>query len=200
MEIKKKYKLCRRLGAGVFEKCQTPKFASVSQKRGRSDKKPKAVSSFGLQLIEKQKIRFGYGVTERQLSNYVKEASQVKSMPISDKLYELLEFRLDNVVYRLGLASTRRLARQMVAHGHFLVNGTRTTIPSYRVSVGDVVTIREGSKGSVLFSNIPEKMKAYNSPAWTMFDLTKQEGVVKGKPTNNENFINIGSVLEFYSR
>ncbi len=200
MQKKPKYKIGRRLGAGVFEKCQTPKFVASAQRKAKaSTKRPKALSEFGQQLIEKQKIRFSYGITERQLSNYVKEASAKKGS-IQDHLFEILESRLDNVVYRLGLAHTRRLARQMVSHGHFLVNGTRTTVPSYRTKIGDVVTPREGSKGSALFTNVPERLKTYKQPEWVALDESKLEGKVTGKAKNTEGFLNIASVLEFYSR
>lgn len=200
MKIGKKYKLCRRLGTGVFEKCQNPKFIASQAKRGRGDRK-KALSDFGLQLIEKQKIRFGYGITERQLQNYVKEAGKAKDMTISEKLMEILESRLDNVVYRLGFAKTRRHARQLAAHGHFTVNGVRTTIPSRMIKVGEAVAVRKGSKTSPIFANLQEA-KAENKtvPAWLSVDYSKLEGAIKSKPKNTENFIDVGSVLEFYSR
>jgi small subunit ribosomal protein S4 len=198
---KPKYKIARRLGAGVFDKCQTPKFAaSVARKTKTSTKRPKPLSEYGQQLIEKQKIRFSYGITERQLSNYVKEASANKGTSIQEKLFETLESRLDNVIYRLGLAHTRRFARQMISHGHFVVNGVRTTVPSYRIKIGDIVTVRGGSKASPMFANVAEKMKSYKHPAWLTLDQEKIEGSVTGKPKNTEGFLNLGSVLEFYSR
>jgi small subunit ribosomal protein S4 len=200
MEKKPKYKIGRRLGAGVYEKCQTPKFIASAQRKAKSStKRPKPLSEYGQQLIEKQKVRFSYGITERQLSNYVKEASVMKGS-IQEHLFELLESRLDNVVYRLGLAHTRRLARQMVSHGHFKVNGTRTTVPSYRVKANDVITPREGSKQSALFANVAEKMKVYKQPAWLTLAGDTIEGKITGKPKNTEGFLNLGSVLEFYSR
>ena len=197
MKTRKKFKLCRRLGPGVYEKCQTPKFlASQKQTTGRK----KAPSDYGLQLIEKQKLRFGYGVSERQLRNYVREAQIAKGVPIVDKLFELLETRLDNAVYRTGLAHTRNLARQMVSHGHFLVNGKRTTVASYRVKTGDVISIRIGSQKSPLFSNLDEKLKKYSAPAWVAFDASANKGEIKSAPKNTEQFVDLGSVLEFYSR
>ncbi len=201
MEKKPKYKIGRRLGAGVFDKCQTQKFVISSQRKAKTtNKKPKALSEYGQQLIEKQKVRFSYGITERQLSNYLKQAGEKKGGSIQERLFELLENRLDNVVYRLGLAHTRRLARQMCSHGHFKVNGTRLTIPSYQVKVGDVITPRDGSRGSVLFTNLGERLKSYTQPAWVSLDADKMEGKVIGKPKNTEGFINLGAVLEFYSR
>lgn len=200
MKIGKKYKLCRRLGTGVFEKCQNPKFIASQAKKGRGDRK-KALSDFGLQLIEKQKIRFGYGISERQLQKYVIEAGKAKDMTISDKLMEILESRLDNVVYRLGFAKTRRHARQLASHGHFAVNGVRSTIPSQMVSVNDIISVKQGSKSSTLFGSLQEaKAENKSVPNWLSVDYAKLEGVIKSKPKNTENFIDIGSVLEFYSR
>src|SRR3989344_3371850 len=132
MLSKPKFKICRRLGSGVYDKCQTTKFSTSSKGGMASGKRPKAPSEYGAQLIEKQKIRFSYGISERQLSNYVKKASLMKGAG-AEKLYEELESRLDNVIYRMGLASTRRAARQMVSHGHFIVNDKKVTIPSYEV-------------------------------------------------------------------
>ena len=200
MEKKPKYKIGRRLGAGVYEKCQTPKFAASAARKAKNvTKRPKPLSEFGQQLIEKQKIRFSYGITERQLRNYVRAAIEKKGST-QEHLFEMLESRLDNVVYRLGLAHTRRLARQMTSHGHFRVNGTRTTVPSYAIKSGDVISVREGSRGSALFANLGEKMKSYKQPAWVALDADKMEGKVTGSPKNTEGFLNLGSVLEFYSR
>jgi small subunit ribosomal protein S4 len=198
-----KYKMCRRLGSGVFEKCQTPKFAAVEQKTvrtGANVKRPKAPSDFGLQLIEKQKVRFSYGISEKQLQNYVKNASKVKGVPVTDKLYELLETRLDNTVYRLGFAPTRRQARQMTSHGHFLVNGKKSTIPSQQIHVGDIISVREGSKNSVLFTEYSKKAKDISWPTWLKFSPEKMQAETVAKPKNDEQFLKLETVLEFYSR
>lgn len=200
MITKPKFKICRRLGPGVYDKCQTPKFAAVSKKSGAFGGRPKALSEYGLQLLEKQKIRFSYGITERQLSNYVEKASHIKGAGTSEKFFEELESRLDNVVYRMGLSPSRRGARQMVSHGHFVVNGDRVTVPSFGVKVGDVIKIREGSKGSPLFAGLGERLKEYNSPDWVSFDPEKLEGKILSKPKNTETFIDLDAVLEFYSR
>lgn len=200
MISKPKFKICRRLGPGVYDKCQTSKF-TVSAKVGLPGaKRPKAPSEYGAQLIEKQKVRFSYGITERQLSNYVKKASHIKGAGTAEKLFEGLESRLDNAVYRMGLAPSRRGARQMVSHGHFIVNGTRVTIPSYELKAGDIIKIREGSKVSKLFTGLAEKMKDYTAPTWIHFDLSSMEGKVKDKPKNTEGFLDLNAVLEFYSR
>ena len=201
MISKPKFKICRRLGPGVYDKCQTPKFSATTGKIGSlTARRPKAPSEYGAQLIEKQKIRFSYGVTERQLSNYVKKASGVKGAGTAEKLYEVLEFRLDNAVYRMGLAASRRAARQMVSHGHFVVNGTKVTIPSYELKSGDAIKVREGSKANKIFDKIAEKIKDYNPPAWVSFDSNVMEGKILDKPKNTESFIDLNSVLEFYSR
>lgn len=197
-----KYKICRRLGAGVFEKCQTPKFVvsegrhSVKKGTGRR----KSVSEYGAQLIEKQKIRFTYGVSEKQFSNYVKEAVSAQGTDTAEKLLGRLELRLDNAAYRLGLAGTRAAARQMVSHGHLLVNGKRVTIPSYKLSVGDVIGIREGSRGKGVFANLEAKLTDYNPPAWLKWNLSKLEGTVAAVPKEHDGFLDFHAVLEFYSR
>ena len=201
MIIKPKFKICRRLGPGVYDKCQTPKFSAASQKGGMAGaRRPKALSEYGAQLVEKQKIRFSYGITERQLSNYVKKASGTKGADTATVLYEGLESRLDNAVYRMGLAPSRRAARQMVSHGHFIVNGKRVTIPSYELKSGDVVKIREGSKVKKIFDNLAEKIKDYNPPAWLSFDAKVMEGKILERPKNTDSFIDLNAVLEFYSR
>jgi len=202
MISKPKFKICRRLGPGVYDKCQTTKFSTSGGGRAgvMGGKRPKALTEYGTQLIEKQKIRFSYGITERQLSNYVKKASATKGAGTTDKFYEELESRLDNVIYRLGLANSRRAARQMVSHGHFIVNDHKVTIPSYGLKTGDIIKIREGSKVKKLFEGLADRLKDYKSPAWATFDVVKMEGKVLGKPKNIETFLDLNAVLEFYSR
>lgn len=199
MISKPKFKICRRLGPGVYDKCQTTKF-STSTKGSATGRRPKALSEYGTQLIEKQKVRFSYGVSERQLSNYVKKATHIKGAGTAEKFYEELESRLDNVIYRLGLGASRRAARQMVSHGHFIVNDKKVTIPSYVVNPGDTIKIREGSKGSKLFQDLAIRLKDYTTPNWLSFDVNKIEGKVLSKPKNTESFLDLNVVLEFYSR
>ena len=200
MISKPKFKICRRLGPGVYDKCQTSKFSVTSGKFGSKGKRPKALSEYGTQLIEKQKIRFSYGLTERQLSNYVKKASHIKGAGTAEKFYEELESRLDNAIYRMGLSNSRRAARQMVSHGHFIVNNHKVTIPSCEVKIGDIIKIREGSKTKKIFDNLTERLKDYNSPVWISFDPKIMEGKVLAKPKNVETFLDLNTVLEFYSR
>lgn len=200
MISKPKFKICRRLGPGVYDKCQTAKFSSSTGRSFSGGKRPKAPTEYGTQLIEKQKIRFSYGISERQLSNYVKKVSAIKGAGTTQALYEGLESRLDNVIYRMGLGASRRATRQMVSHGHFVVNNHRVTIPSYEVRIGDVVKIREGSKVKKIFENLADKLKDYIAPSWVSFDLNKMEGRILAKPKNIETFLDINTVLEFYSR
>jgi small subunit ribosomal protein S4 len=201
MLTKPKFKICRRLGPGVYDKCQTPKFSATSGKfAGPGAKRPKQLTEYGLQLIEKQKIKFSYGITERQLSNYVKKATLIKGAGTAEKFYEELESRLDNAIYRMGLSASRRAARQMVSHGHFVVNNKKVTIPSYQLKPNDIIQIREGSKGKKLFEGLADKLKDYTSPAWITFDAGKMEGKVIAKPQKTETFLDLNAVLEFYSR
>lgn len=202
MKIIKKYKLGRKLGAGVFEKCQTSKFVMSEARHAKNNKKkrPKVLSGYGVQFLEKQKVRFMYGLSEEQFSKYVKKTLARKSPKPTEYLFELLESRLDNIVYRLGLAHTRRLARQMVSHGHILVNEKRSTVPSHQIKIGDSVSIRVGSQKSPLFSDIVKKNKDYSVPNWLIFKPENLLGKVQGKPTNIEGFIDLNVVLEFYNR
>lgn len=192
--------MCRRLGVGVYEKCQTQKYTQSEMKKTKTGKRPKQLSDYGRQLIEKQKVRFSYGISERQLGNYVEKATHIKGMPVTDKLYELLETRLDNVIYRLGFASTRRFARQLASHGHFTVNGIKSTVPSLTVRIGDVISVREGSKKSTVFADIKKKTETHVWPNWLKFNPESLQAEVTAKPKNDEQFLQLDTVLEFYSR
>lgn len=197
----KKYKIARRLGAGVYEKTQSQKFMLSEAKRSRKGKRPKRPTDYGLQLIQKQRVRYLYGVREKQFVNYIKKAMKDKkaSTPAM-ALFQLLETRLDNVAFRLGLTDTRGASRQMVSHGHLLVNGKRTTVPSYQVKDGDVITIREGSQESALFADLDKKMKNHQLPNWLNWDAKKKQGQVKGSPKDPDAFLDFQTVIEFYSR
>jgi small subunit ribosomal protein S4 len=202
MKTVQKYKICRRLGPGVFEKCQTSKFVMSEARHAKNskNKRPKALSGYATQFLEKQKVRFMYGISEKQFSNYINEAVAHKGIPSTEYLFELLESRLDNVVYRLGLAHTRRLSRQMVSHGHVTVNGKKTTVASQRIHVGDILAVREGSKKSTLFADMAKKMKEYTMPNWLTFNADTLSGKAEGKPKNIEGYLDLNTVLEFYSR
>lgn len=203
MIIGPKYKICKRLGSAVFEQCQTQKF-SLSEARAGEQKRggrPGGASEYKRQLTEKQKMRFSYGVSERQLSRYVIEAMATEGDP-AKTLLNRLESRLDNVVYRTGIAKTRRLARQMVSHGHILVNGKKTTIPSYEVKVSDVISVRDGSKESPLFSTLEQQLTDATVPAWLRFDAKALSGSKTAEPQTHvtEFLFDPVQVLEFYSR
>ncbi len=204
-----KCRICRRAGEKLFlkgEKCFTPKCVFVKKPyppgKLQSEKKHRSTTTdFGLQLREKQKVRNIYGISEKQFSGYVKEAMTNKSSSWS-VLYEILESRLDNVVFRLGLASSRGMSRQLVSHGHITVNGRRVTIPSYRVKPGDTIAIRGGSSAIVLFGNLEDKLKKYQYPAWMKFDAESKKGEIISKPKEEKTTMpfNLDSVIEFYSR
>ncbi len=195
----KKYKIGRRLGAGVFDKCQTQKFA-LSEARHQKNKRGrrKNVSNYGKQLLEKQKVRFMYGVSEKQFSNYVKKAMTVKEGSPQDALFQLLENRLDNVIYRIGLASSRRHARQMASHGHFLVNGVKTTVPSYNVSIKDVIEVRPQSQEKPLFKDTDNQRT--NTANWITYDPKAMKATITGVATEPDSFLDFTQVLEYYTR
>ncbi len=204
MKTGPKYKICKRLGSGVFEKCQTQKFLLAEERRGRvrGRSRPRALSDYGRQLLEKQKVRFTYGLAEKQLARYVKESTSQKEQRPDRVLIKKLEARLDNTIYRSGLASTRSLARQIASHGHITVNGKKVTIPSYSLSEGDVIAVREGSRSKILFENLDEKLKEHQSPKWINFDSKKMEGTITGTPDIDITLMpfDLGTVLEYYSR
>lgn len=202
MIVKTKYKIGRRLGSSVFEKCQTPKFALSASKKGQAHntKRRSMPSDYGLKLIEKQKLRYSYGLKEKQLSTYVKKAIANRDGITIENLFSDLEKRLDNVVYKLGLAPTRAMARQMVSHGHITINGRRLNIPSYSVRLGDKIAVRAGSVSKGMFSTLSERMKDYKVPAWLKFDEKKKEGLIDGKPVMEEMGVDLKAVIEFYNR
>lgn len=202
MIIGPKYKIAKRLGAPIFEKTQTQKFALSEARTARNKtRKGGMMSDYKKQLIEKQKMRFSYGISEKQLSRYVKESFAKGHQPISE-LMERLESRLDNVVYRLGFAKTRRLARQIVSHGHIMVNGRRLNIPSHKVTVGDVISIREQSKPSPLFLALEESLGSYMPARWLSLNIKELKGEKKAEPTYEptETLFDPQQVLEYYSR
>lgn len=204
MIIGPKYKIARRLGANIFEKTQTQKFALRSEQKGQKGgqgRKPRAKSDYGLGLIEKQKARYSYGITSKQFTNYVNKATEKKGNS-AELLINLLESRLDNVALRAGYATTRQAARQMTSHGHLTINGKIVTIPSYQVKAGDVIGIREGSKKKALFTTLDERLKTIKIPAWLKLNFDKKEVTIDGIPNvlQSELMFNVGAVLEFYSR
>jgi len=201
MIIGPRYKKARYLGAPVFRKTQTQKFAIRSQQKVKKGGMRNNKSEFGRQLLEKQKARYSYGVSGGQFTNYVKKALQTKGDNAKNLLH-LLEGRLDNVVLRAGFVQSHSAARQMVAHGHLMVNGKGVNIPSYEVRIGDVVSIREGSKKKTLFAKLDEQITANPSPAWIKVNVEKREIIIDGEPSTDmaSLLFNVRSVLEFYTR
>ena len=169
--------------APILKKCRylgiSPAVLGVSKKesiRFKNVQNRKKISEYGLQLKEKQKLKFIYGVLEKQFYHYFEIASKMEGKA-GDNLITCLESRLDSVVFRMGLALTRREARQLVTHRHFTVNGERVDIPSYRVKVGDVITIRDKSKNSVKFKEILDKTNGRLIPKW--LEANKEEYTAK---------------------
>ena len=190
-----RFKQCRRLGLNV---CGHPKAMDrAGRGTSRADKK---LSPYGLQLLEKQRLRAYYGVLEKQFRNYVKKAEKSKEST-GVALIQMLECRLDNVVYRLGFANSIRQARQMVVHGHILVNGKKVDIPSFAVQVGDEVSLREKSRTNVMFKENIES-GALNEYPYLSKDMDKFSGVLTRLPERQEVPIEIDEILivEFYSK
>ncbi len=201
LPVKSQYKIAKRLGASIFEKTQSQKFALSEARSKKIVKRGRGGSDYGRQLLEKQRVRFTYGLSERQLSNYAKEAYKAKDPSVT--LHAMLEMRADSVAYRAGLVSTRRAARQLVSHGHVLINGVRTRTPSHRLRKGDVVTVREGSKGSALFAPLADESAVKRpAPGWLSFDPSILKIEVLGEPiyTPAETPLEYATVFEFYSR
>ncbi len=204
MKTGPRYKIAKRLGATVFEKAQTQKFALSADRSAKNKRRSRGrQSEYGKQMLEKQKVRVTYGLPERQFRNYVRTAlSTVHIEKPADRLHELLELRLDNVVWRLGLSPTRRGARQMVAHGHVMVNGKKSRVPSQMLSVGDVINVREGSKEHGVLVGFAERFLERPLSSWLVWDAKKMEGSVREKPTTSsaDTAGDLVAVLSFYTR
>lgn len=159
----------------------------------------RAISEYGQQLMEKQRIRITYGLKESQMANVFKNASKKKGS-LSEAIIGLLERRLDNTVFRLGLAPSRIMARQFVSHGHILVNGRKVTVPSFLVKIGDVITVKPTSLNSLIFKELSNTIKKYQAPEWLTIDAEKIEGKVKSLPVSIEMPFDINLVVDFYSK
>ncbi len=203
MKTGPRYKLAKRLGVTVFEKAQTQKFAVSAERSAKNKKGGRGrQSEYGKQMLEKQKVRVTYGLPEKQFRNYVRAALRAQGSQPSDRLHELLEMRLDNVVWRLGLTTTRRGARQMVAHGHVTVNGVKSRIPSRALSVGDTIAIRDGSKGHGVLVHFVERTENRPLPSWLAWNSSAMTGSVVERPTSAsaDPAGDLVSVLSFYTR
>ena len=166
-----------------------------------SDKRRKKASEYSLQLNEKQKMKFVYGILEKQSRRVYDEAERMQGVT-GDNMIMLLETRLDNVVFRLGLCKTRKQARQMVSHAHFLVNGKKVNIPSYRVKVGDVISVRERSAEVPVFKSVKEEGPLQLVPTWLEFDQEKLSGKVMALPKAEDLDFELQTnlIVEFYSK
>jgi small subunit ribosomal protein S4 len=209
-KISAKCKLCRRAGEKIFlkgDRCNTPKCAMVrkpSPPGMHGAKSRRNRSEYGQQLAMKQRVKRIYAVMERQLNKYFQEASR-KPGVTGDLLLQRLEMRLDNVIYRSGLASSRRQARQLVKHSAFLVNKKPVNIPSFDVKIGDTIDLKEGKRGNTFFQEILpaiKEKKGIGQPNWIQIDPGTASIEIKGKPTRDDFGIGIDAqmIVEFYSR
>lgn len=200
-----KCKQCRREGKKLFlkgERCYTVK-CSVARRayapgQHGQDRRMR-VSEYCMQLREKQKVKRIYGILEKQFRKYYEEAARMKG-DTGNLLISLLEKRLDNVIYRTGLGSSRNQARQLVNHGHFLVNGKKVDIPSFIVKEGDVISVKK--EAAPYFKNIRENLKGAQVPSWINFDEKKLQAKVNSLPNEKEAEldVNIHQVVEYYSK
>jgi small subunit ribosomal protein S4 len=202
-------RLCRAEGEKLFlkgDRCFSPK-CSVERRtyppgvHGRQGQFRRKESDYGTQLREKQKVRRIYGVFERQFRRYFQEAQRQKGLT-GVNLLVLLESRLDNVIYRLGLADSRPQARQLVSHGHFDLNGRKTNIPSCLVSEGDVITVRENSKRTSYFKEVAKSLDEGRVPGWLSLNATELSGRVVSIPTREHIDVTLNEqlIVEYYSR
>ncbi|MDO8504825.1 MAG: 30S ribosomal protein S4 [Candidatus Liptonbacteria bacterium] len=187
-------------------RCDSPKCAAVRRPyppgvHGKS--RHKALSDFGRQIKEKQKFKLTYLLDERNLNRLfttAKKNAKSGGLGVGAKFIELLESRLDNVIYRLGICPSRLMARQIVLHGHIFVNGKRTRSPGYEVKPKDLITIRKESAGDYNFRDMKEKLKTYEMPAWLAFDPDKLEGRVVTLPTDTKSPFEISLLVEAFSK
>lgn len=195
-----KIRQSRKFGEALTKKAEKY-LAKRNYRPGQHGQNPQRVSEFGMQLREKQKAKVVYGLMERQFRRYYEIASKQVGAT-GDSLLQLLEFRLDNIVFRLGFATTRPQARQLVSHGFFEVNGQKVNIPSYQVKVGDEVKVRENKKNSQYMKNIQPVLNNAKTVEWISLDPKNQAGKVLSKPTREQldHTINTQLIVEYYSR
>ncbi len=205
-----KCKQCRRLGEKLFlkgERCYTAKCAQLRRPyapgvRGKSRGRGRGLSEYGKQLAEKQKVKKIYGLLEKQFKNYVLEAITAKG-DSRDNLISKLETRLDNTIFRLGLAKSRETARQLVNHGLVKVNGRRVDIPSYQVKIKDKIELKDKLLKSPSFANLKITLQKQQLPSWIKLNPEKPQAEIVGKPMVGDltdNVKNLGMVIEYYSR
>ena len=199
-------RLCRREGVKLFlkgDRCYSGKCAVGKRPTppGQHGAARKKMSEYGLQLREKQKVRRAYGLLEGQFRRTFDRAANIRGAVTGEALLQLLELRLDNVAYRLGFGDSRAQARQLLLHGHLLVNGKKINIPSYEVSVGDVLTVREKSRDIDVFKALREN-NAPNVPKWLELNPDALEGKVMQKPSRDDIDLSLSEhlVVEYYSK
>lgn len=199
-------RLCRREGMKLYlkgDRCYSGKCAidRRSYAPGAHGQSRKKVSEYGIQLREKQKTRRIYGVLEKQFRGYFEEAERQQGVT-GENLLRLLERRLDNVIYRLGLGSSRVEARQLVRHGHFSVNGRKVNIPSFLVRLGDVIEVREKSKDSPRIKELIERAADRTPPAWLEYEAEQARGRVVALPARDQIDVPVQEhlIIELYSR
>lgn len=199
-------RLCRREGVKLFlkgDRCETAKCAIEKRAYlpGQHGQARKKFSEYGVQLREKQKVKRFYGVLEKQFRLYFAAADRKKGVT-GENLLQSLELRLDNVVYRMGLGSSRAAARQLVRHNHFTVNGKRVNIPSYILKQGDVIAPSQSKLGKAPIKTALEKMKNKTLPHWLSYDLESKQGLVQSLPTREDVGIPVEEqlIVELYSR
>jgi small subunit ribosomal protein S4 len=184
------------------DRCNSPKCVTVRRayapgQHGKNRRPP--ASEYGIQLLEKQRLRVSYGLKERQLKRVLEKALK-KRGATGATLINLLESQLVNVVYRLGFAPSRFAGRQLITHGHFLVNGKKVTVPSYALKVGDVISIKESSKSLLIFKDLPNILKKQEVPDWLELDKEKMLGRIKSLPTTIEIPFDINLIVDYYSK
>jgi len=199
-------RLCRREGAKLFLKgsrCYTKKCAFERRPTppGQHGVRRRKVGEYGLQLREKQKVRRVYAVHERQFKNYF-DAADARPGMTGENLLRMLELRLDNVVFRMGFASSRAQARQLVAHGHFSVNGKPTNIPSFQVKTGDRIEVRDSRAAREPFKTAKETLRSHQGPEWLTVDAAKLAGTIAELPRRDQMPLDLNEqlVVEYYSR
>lgn len=200
-----KCRLCRREGAKLFlkgDKCYTAK-CPINNRNfvpGQHGMARKKVTEYSLQLREKQKVKRIYGVLEKQFHIYYENADRMKGIT-GENMLTLLELRLDNVIYRMGIGASRAQSRQIVNHANILVNGNKVDIPSYQVKVGDVITVKESKQNNAIFKDIKSE-KAGNLPQWITFNNEKLEGKVVALPQRSDIDLDINEqlIIELYSK
>ncbi|MEE8173863.1 MAG: 30S ribosomal protein S4 [Dehalococcoidia bacterium] len=201
-------RLCRRIGSKLTlkgDRCLTPKCAlerrSSPPGQRTAQRRRRRVSDRGLQLLQKQKVRYSYGVLEGQFRRLFAQAERRPGVT-GEILLELLERRLDNTTYRLGFADSRAQARQIVLHGHITLNGRKTNIPSCQIKPGDVIAWREASTKTEYFKRVAQQIQSKTIPSWLSLDIDKLSGRVLGLPTRSDIGAEFDekSVVEYYSR